>query len=511
MSTSLSKMARELQSIMSESDSRKTKPFDSEAEVVKVEGDYVYVHFAGGVDETPVRKTMDANVGDKVQVRVSSGKAWLIGNATAPPTDDKTANKALGQATTAFKSVKQLEDVVDQVTDEIDDISEDLGDLGDYAEELNEALTSTNNHFWVDDNSGAVYVSMADGDATRGYAMRHAASGIVLLHDNDVLTSWTGTGQAYYSEGERVALYSSEGALIGSENGSQINISSNQFSVIGEDGVEQFNIGDSETTNTELLTIKKTFGKKTSSGTTKTYFTLPLDIEISYTGRSSGAFTLDGTSSGIIFSGTYADKAYSLRVSSIATDNASVVFYNATTSDMTFTFSYRMEYDVPLITSIGSMELGGGISASGSGTIGGDLAVTGEVTSSNIGAHNYTGGASDTIPNSSTWQTLNTSVTLGAGVYIIAAYVSFDETGDTYATGYRTARIYNPSSDAGYGSSTMQVPAVPKLSGVSNVNTYLNGTTMVWASADQTYVVQARQTSGKSMSVSSGIRWVRIK
>ena len=504
MSTSLSKMARELQSIISETDSRKTKPFDSEAEVVKVEDDYVYVHFAGGVDETPVRKTMDANVGDKVQVRVSSGKAWLIGNATAPPTDDKTANKALGQAATAFKSVKQLEDVVDQVTDEIDDISEDLGDLGDYAEELSEALTSTNNHFWVDDNTGAVYVSMADGDATQGYAMRHASSGIVLLKDSVPLTSWTGSGQLYYSDGQLVALYSSEGAIIGPNGGSQISISSDTFSVIGEDGIEQFNISPSTTEASKLITLTVTTPAKTAVSPPPRLFPLPMDTTISYSGRITGSFVIDDSTSGTIFSGTYGEKSYRLECSAKSGDTAFVKLVNNTTIELTFIFSYEKTYEVPIVSSIGTGEFGGNLSAAGSCSIGGSLSVGGDIACANIGLANTTGSSNATLSSGSTWTTLDTSVTLGPGTFILMGHVSFDEDSDTFSKGYRSARIYNVSDSSAYAISTMQT-APP-----SNGDTYLRVGTIVWPTSAKTYKIQARQGSGSDINVTSQLRWCRI-
>lgn len=79
----------------------KTKPYDTTAKVTRIDGDTVWVHIDGGVDETPVRKTIDASVGDTVQVRVGGGTAFLVGNATAPPTDDTTANYAYNTAMNA--------------------------------------------------------------------------------------------------------------------------------------------------------------------------------------------------------------------------------------------------------------------------------------------------------------------------------------------------------------------------------------------------------------------------
>ena len=79
----------------------KTSPYDTQAEVKRIEGNTAWVHIPGGVDETPVQLTTNAKKGDIVQVRVSGGNAWLYGNATSPPTDDTTAKAAQETAATA--------------------------------------------------------------------------------------------------------------------------------------------------------------------------------------------------------------------------------------------------------------------------------------------------------------------------------------------------------------------------------------------------------------------------
>lgn len=90
---------------------KKTRAFDTAAEVKRIVGDTAYVHIPGGVPETPVKLTIDAKVGDKVQVRVANSTAWLTGNRTAPPTDDEEAFVAKAVATTAdTKATTALED-----------------------------------------------------------------------------------------------------------------------------------------------------------------------------------------------------------------------------------------------------------------------------------------------------------------------------------------------------------------------------------------------------------------
>ena len=56
------------------------------ATVVRVDADgTAWVHFAGGADETPVRRKLaDVAVGDAVTVRVANGTASIVGSSSAP-------------------------------------------------------------------------------------------------------------------------------------------------------------------------------------------------------------------------------------------------------------------------------------------------------------------------------------------------------------------------------------------------------------------------------------------
>jgi len=93
------------------------KPYDTTAEVVRVEDGVAWVHIDGGVEETPAELTINAVKGDNVKVRLVGGQAFLIGNGTAPPTDDRVANNALGVATGARVVAVQAEEVA-QVTEQ---------------------------------------------------------------------------------------------------------------------------------------------------------------------------------------------------------------------------------------------------------------------------------------------------------------------------------------------------------------------------------------------------------
>lgn len=101
-----------------------TKSYDTTATVTRIDGGTAWVHIPGGVDETPVQLSINAKKGDTVNVRVSGGRAWITGNATAPPTDDTKANIANRNAMKALKQIKKIDSQVEEL-EEINYIVED--------------------------------------------------------------------------------------------------------------------------------------------------------------------------------------------------------------------------------------------------------------------------------------------------------------------------------------------------------------------------------------------------
>ena len=71
---------------------RNKKPSGSDytGTVTRVDGNTAYVRLNGSdIMDTPVSMTMDCSPGDRVRVRVNGGKAWITGNDTLPPSNDK--------------------------------------------------------------------------------------------------------------------------------------------------------------------------------------------------------------------------------------------------------------------------------------------------------------------------------------------------------------------------------------------------------------------------------------
>lgn len=93
----------------------KTRPYDTSATVTRVENGMVYVHIPGGAPETPVEQTINASVGDVIKVRVANSRAWITGNATAPPTDDTVAKEANEGVRIINKTVKVIKTTLDKV------------------------------------------------------------------------------------------------------------------------------------------------------------------------------------------------------------------------------------------------------------------------------------------------------------------------------------------------------------------------------------------------------------
>lgn len=111
----IKKLADVLCGLIFDKRERDPEAYDTTATVRRIENGKAYVHIPGGVDETPVDLTIDAAAGDTVQVRVSGGRAWLVGNRTAPPTDDTTARVAQDTAAKAEVRAEQAEETANDV------------------------------------------------------------------------------------------------------------------------------------------------------------------------------------------------------------------------------------------------------------------------------------------------------------------------------------------------------------------------------------------------------------
>lgn len=209
------RLIKQIAETIRQADRHKTHAYDTAATVVRVEGGTAWVHIPGGVDETPVKLTVDAKQGDTVQVRVSGGRAFLVGNATAPPTDDTKANKVGANLTATQKVVKAVKAT---------------------AEKASRIATSTAQYFWVStggtDNGAhitAIPQEEFEADPQNG-------GGNTLMTSN---------GVAVRDGLTELATFSANGTRIGTDTGTAIEQTDTAINFLENDVV----VGSVETTS----------------------------------------------------------------------------------------------------------------------------------------------------------------------------------------------------------------------------------------------------------------------
>lgn len=148
MAVKFEKLVKDTADTMKKAGKKKTSEYDTNGIVKRVDGNTAWVHFDGGVDETPVRMTISAKAGDKVRVHVGGGKAYITGNETAPPTDDKEAKRAASYAGEAKRAADNAEQTAQKAQKSADEAAVAASDAYDHAEQADEnaveALQSAN-------------------------------------------------------------------------------------------------------------------------------------------------------------------------------------------------------------------------------------------------------------------------------------------------------------------------------------------------------------------------------
>lgn len=131
MTSKFERAVNDLVQVLQETNKPTISGFDTQANVLRVDGNIAWVHIPGGTEETPVQLTTNAKKGDIVQVRVAGGRAWTVGNITAPPTDDTKAiqadtraGEAMFTAVDALSSSEIARQAADKATEYAQEASE---------------------------------------------------------------------------------------------------------------------------------------------------------------------------------------------------------------------------------------------------------------------------------------------------------------------------------------------------------------------------------------------------
>lgn len=174
----------------------KTSPYDTTAKVVRIEDGVCWVHIDGGAAETPVRMTVNAAEGDVVQVRIGGGDAWITGNGTAPPTDDKIANAAHSAAKkaataagnaqdtadeamrAAARAAEQMANAVVQINSDIADLQSQIdGNVTSWFYDYDPTLQNLPASEWIAEGTESVHLGDTFYNTDNGYAYRWMSDG----------------------------------------------------------------------------------------------------------------------------------------------------------------------------------------------------------------------------------------------------------------------------------------------------------------------------------------------
>ncbi|SOB72801.1 Hypothetical protein EHLA_2170 [Anaerobutyricum hallii] len=210
----MNEFVKEIASAMKES---KTKPYDTVAEVLRVDEKTAYVHIDGGADETPAQMAINCKAGDSVKIRVSGGRAWLTGNLTSPPTDDTAAEK-VKQSHERFKkgTVKNFglqngkiinaAKTATNFIDYIDGVGLIVGDMRGNTLKQNTLLDSNGmavrngSNEIVRFGTAPIVITNTDGDKT------YEGSGSVMQSDRNIVVSTQQTNPDDIHGGGKAAL-----------------------------------------------------------------------------------------------------------------------------------------------------------------------------------------------------------------------------------------------------------------------------------------------------------------
>lgn len=195
--------------------------YDTPATVLRVDGDTVWVHIDGGADETPVNKTIACEAGETVQVRIANGSAFLVGNASSPPTDDKRANaahfiaeQATETATQAVESVEALsqtvkEDYVAAGDSNVHTLSSTMYQNANGVNIFNDELAAGDSYAHIDGDSFEIKQTVATGViddvndislasfAENARVGKESESHVEINQDSILLIIHTGEAQRY--------------------------------------------------------------------------------------------------------------------------------------------------------------------------------------------------------------------------------------------------------------------------------------------------------------------------
>lgn len=545
---SLQKISNDLVESINEKEKKKSIPYDTYAKVIRVDSGTAWVHIPGGVDETPVALTVNAKVGDSVLVRVSGGNAWIVGNSSAPPTDDTKAVEAKGVADVAQETAESAEEV---------------------AKNASRAVKSTSQYFWhsetdtgagagahitevpqedfiADPANGGGNLLAQSGGITARQGTRilatFGAGGCGLTNENDVNVFEVGYNQQdTYENKIDVFKYNNENPFTVTlpwdlartdnvnfyyysqfPNRTLTGLSPTGHYTVSERSVTLDSFLCEQMIAADVIAVGVIY---TASGRFPTYtvgtradrqgstagpFSMALGENNIAKGHTAVAMGESNVSRGInsIAIGQETESSsrssVALGLGTIASWPNQMVIgkYNAIESKASvanspFIIGNGTDTDANFRSTAFRVNWGGEVFAAGGIRVNGHTSEIGHKTNRKIGTYSLaTGKTFVTVPASAL-----SRITLSEGTWIIHAHAAFESNN----TGRRAMRIYRVTSSEGLTRSYVNQPAT--IDAATNMNTMA---IVDVGSTDETYTVQLAQNSGSANSVDLILEAVRI-
>lgn len=460
---------------------RRPEPYDTTAEVRRVENGKAYVHLPGGIDETPVALTIDAAPGDTVQVRVADGAAWLVGNRTAPPTDDTTARRAQRTATEADKTATMAQTTADEAQETADKIRQ---------------------HFWTDDDGAHITEVTqeeyeADPTAAGGNLLARS-DGVAVRKGTKELATMTKDGfdAKTYDSGDNEVVIAHLGYGPGVD--SHGTIAKAPYYTVGKRRATSITI-DGITYQPNIGNWSVAFGYGNIASAYSALVTGQNNVSNGGGSFVGGNYSVSNGKNNIVF-------GEEVSAGSVCRDTAIFGYHTKYSS------SYGLvagKYNVDNSDSL--FEIGNGANGASSNAFEvketGDAIVSGNLTASNIGAKNWVAPSAVSC-QSGKWYKV-AEVELDPGIWFIDCNAYFPSTNTTGARQIRvtTATFTDGTTTApgAYGSIGIDVQMG------ANTAQYPQAHFPVDISSRTTFRLAAYQGSGSTMSVTGRMYATRIK
>lgn len=235
--------------------------------VSRVSGDTAYVQMAGAdIMDTPVAMTVDCKPGDRVRIRVNSGKAWITGNDTAPPTNDT-------------KNIQKIQNDLYGSDGKVSTVTKIVERIGQLA-------ANTNQFFWRTEKGTDTGVHITEVPREKFLKDPENGGGNLLARSNGIAVRDGLT--------ELATMTADNGIQIGKSDGFRVIINQDSIEMIDDSGVTGFRI--SLDGNETQRTVSNTYNLNSRTKPTND-FTAPIeDYTISFKVTISGtAYTATKT------------------------------------------------------------------------------------------------------------------------------------------------------------------------------------------------------------------------